>query len=136
MLDDLGLPAAIEWHAMEFGKRSGIRTHTQVATGDIKLPGKVGIALFRVFQECLTNVARHSGADQVDVRLRLKDKRLLLEIQDNGQGFLVKKIESKKTLGILGMKERVSLIRGEFAIESKPGKGTTVRVSVAFEEIK
>ncbi len=136
MLDDLGLPAAIEWHALEFGKRSGIRIHTQVDTGDVKLPGKVGITLFRVFQECLTNVLRHSGADQVNVRLYLKNKRLLLEIEDNGQGFLAKEIENKKTLGILGMRERVSLIRGEYTIESKPGNGTTVRVSVPFAEMQ
>lgn len=136
MLDDLGLPAAIEWHALEFGKRSGIRILTHIDTGEVKLPGKVGITLFRVFQECLTNVVRHSGADLVNVRLCLKDKRLHLEIQDNGQGFLAKEIENKKTLGILGMRERVSLIRGEYSIESKPGKGTTVRVSVPFAEIQ
>ena len=136
MLDDLGLPAAIEWHAQEFGKRSGIQVLTELNTGEVKLPGKVGITMFRVFQECLTNVARHSGAEQVNVRLSLKDKRLDLEIQDNGHGFLTKEIEKKKTLGILGMRERVSLIQGEFAIKSKPGKGTTVRVSVPIAEIQ
>lgn len=135
MLDDLGLPAAIEWHAQEFGKRSGIRIHTQVDTGDVKLPEKVGITLFRVYQECLTNVVRHSGADQVNVQLYFRNKKLHLEVQDNGKGFLRKEIENKKTLGILGMKERVSLIKGEYSIESKPGKGTTVRVRVPLEEL-
>ncbi len=132
MLDDLGLPAAIEWHAHEFSKRSGIRIHTQVETGDLKLPAKTGITLFRIFQECLTNVARHSEASEVRVRLFLEGKELQLEITDNGRGFLQKEIEKKKTLGILGIKERVSLIRGKYSIESKPGKGTVVLVSVPF----
>lgn len=136
MLDDLGLPAAIEWHSQEFGKRSGLRIRTQMETSDLKLPEKTGISLFRVFQESLTNVARHSGASEVMVRLFQKDKRLHLEISDNGKGFLQKEIERKKTLGILGIRERVSLIRGEYFIESKPGNGTKVRVSVPIPEVQ
>lgn len=133
MLDDLGLSAAIEWHTQEFKKRSGLTIDTHIDTIDGKLPGKVAITLFRVFQESLTNVARHADASHLTISLKLKDDRLMLMVQDNGKGFLMKDIESKKTLGILGMKERIAIIQGEYDIQSVPGKGTTVTVSVPLK---
>lgn len=133
MLDDLGLPAAIEWHAQEFGKRSGINVETDISTGDVKFPGKVSITVFRVFQECLTNVARHAKATKVKVSLAVNEDNLNLCINDDGIGFLTSGIENKKTLGILGMKERVQIIHGKYEINSMPGRGTIVKVSIPLQ---
>jgi PAS domain S-box-containing protein len=133
MLDDLGLPAAIEWQALEFEKRSGLKIRTDISMTDLKLPAKAAITLFRVFQESLTNVARHAEATQVNVKLQAEAGRLYLSIRDDGKGFLPQNIENKKTLGILGMKERVQIIQGDYTISSVPGKGTTVQVSVPLE---
>lgn len=134
MLDDLGLPAAIEWHTQEFGKRSGIKVETDISTGDVKFPGKVSITVFRVLQECLTNVARHADATKIKVSLAANDGYLNLSIKDNGKGFLTDGIEKKKTLGILGMKERIQIIKGEYLINSAPGKGTVVQVKIPLQD--
>lgn len=134
MLDDLGLPAAIEWQAQEFSKRTGLSIESDIELLDMKLPGKVSISLYRVYQESLTNIARHAGATEVKVCLKPVDDKLLLTVTDNGKGFLPKDIDNRKTLGILGMKERVALIGGSCEIESEPGKGTHVRVIVPFEQ--
>ncbi len=130
MLDDLGLPSALEWQGQEFEKRSGIKVNLLNSAGDYKLPNNVAITLFRIFQEGLTNVARHAEASEVWVTLQAAKDYLSMEIRDNGKGFVVRDIENKKTLGILGMRERISLISGTFSIESSPGKGTCIRVNV------
>lgn len=135
MLDDLGLAAAIEWHSHEFSKRSGIKIDTAIDPIDMKLPGKIAITLFRVFQESLTNVARHAEATVVEVKLKMEGNWLLLTVKDNGRGFLLKDIETRKTLGILGMKERVAIIQGRYDIQSIPGEGTTVLVSVPMNTL-
>jgi signal transduction histidine kinase len=128
------LPAAIEWHAQEFMKRTGLVIETDIEQKEVSLPGKLAITLFRVFQESLTNVARHANASLIHVSLKLENQRLLMEVLDNGQGFLPEEIESKKTLGILGMKERIAIINGEYDIQSSPGKGTRVKVSVPLHD--
>ena len=135
MLDDLGLAAAIEWQGQELEKRSGIKVNMQLGVSDLKLPNNIAITLFRIFQESFTNVARHADATEVNVSLRLTGNNLELLIRDNGSGFDVTGIENKKTLGILGMRERVTIINGEYSIESAPGKGTMVRVCVPLTVI-
>lgn len=134
MLDDLGLPAAIEWHAQEFMNRSGITIQTDIDNRDIKLETKTAITLFRVFQESLTNVARHAEAALAKVKLAQEGERLILTVEDNGKGFLPESIKTKRTLGILGMKERIAIIKGSYDIKSSPEKGTIVRVSVPLKE--
>lgn len=134
LLDDLGLPAAIEWHAQEFMKRTGLRIQTAIEQQEMSLPGKLAITLFRVYQESLTNVARHADATRIQVSLKTDKKRLYMEVLDDGKGFLQTDIENKKTLGILGMKERIAIIKGEYEIESIPGKGTRVKVSVPLQD--
>lgn len=136
MLDDLGLQAALEWQAQEFGKRSGIKISLVSETGELKLPGNIGITLFRIFQESLTNVARHAAATEVKVFFQKVNGRIELTIRDNGKGFVTTGIENKRTLGILGMRERVSIINGEYSIDSIPGKGTTVKVSIPFVSVE
>ncbi|MDZ4796094.1 MAG: PAS domain S-box protein [Bacteroidota bacterium] len=132
LLDDLGLTAAIEWQLAEFEKRSGIRTHFNSDVEDVGLNESVKTALFRVFQESLTNVARHSDARNVTVSFISVRNHFVLSIADDGKGFDKQKIADKRTLGILGMKERTAMINGTYEIKSSTGKGTAVIVKVPF----
>jgi PAS domain S-box-containing protein len=130
MLDDLGLAPAMEWHLNEFGKRSGIKILFHEPDQELELPKQVKMGLFRILQESLTNVARHSKATKVQVELKEKNKRLLLRIEDNGIGFDQQQVAQKKTLGLLGMKERTAMMGGSYEIQSKPGKGTEISVDI------
>lgn len=130
ILDDLGLVEAMEWQGKEFEKRSGIPVQFVSTDESIAPDSNIAIALFRIYQESLTNVARHSAATHVDTRLELRDNRIILSITDNGKGFDTTGIAHKKTLGLLGMKERSLMMGGNYDITSKPGGGTTVLVSV------
>jgi two-component system sensor histidine kinase UhpB len=130
MLDDLGLAAALEWQARDWQARTGIECHVSAGLGRMTVPPERGTALFRIFQEALTNVARHAHATQVEVRLRVEAGWLLLEIQDNGRGITEAERQRAKSLGLLGMKERATLLGGEFGISGEPGRGTTVRVRI------
>ena len=132
MLDDMGLGTAIEWHLSEFEKRSGVKTEFDKMQAELSLPDAIKTGLFRIVQESLTNVARYAKAKKVTVSLQQKEGQLLLTIKDNGVGFDKKIIAAKKTLGILGMKERTVMMGGAYEIKSAPGKGTTVLVSVPY----
>jgi len=132
LLDDLGLGAAMEWQLTEFEKRAGIKTRFTHKGEDDKLPESVKTALFRILQESLTNVARHSGAKSVEVSFVRDADSCSLSITDNGKGFDKEKAADKRTLGILGMKERTSMIGGTYEIASASGKGTTVTVKIPF----
>jgi PAS domain S-box-containing protein len=132
LLDDLGLVAAIEWHSQEFQKRSGIKTKFILPKKEIVTPPNVSTGLFRIFQESLTNVARHAAASEIVASLDQVKNDIILKITDNGKGFDTNGTGNKKTLGLLGMKERVMMMDGQFEITSKPGNGTTVIVSVTL----
>lgn len=127
---DLGLGAAIEWHLEEFEKRTGIPTVFRDSSGDPELDEATKTGLFRIFQESITNVTRHSEARMVCVDLANANGTLVLKVRDNGKGFDSKIVEGKRTLGILGMKERAEMMGGHFTVESSPGKGTTVTAVV------
>lgn len=130
LLDDLGLIAAIEWQLNEFEKRSEIHTLLFAPEEDPDLSPTIKTELFRILQESLTNVGRHSGADQVKVTISIKDGIFNMEIADDGKGFDVNKLRQKKTLGILGMRERAAMIGGTYSILTRPGHGVSVFVSV------
>ncbi len=130
LLDDLGLTAAMEWQLSEFEKRAGIKTKFDAPEQEVELPDATKTALFRIFQESLTNVARHSKAKKLSVLLKKDDHNFILSIIDDGKGFDKNKIVEKRTLGILGMKERSLMIGGTYEINSTPGAGTSVVVSV------
>ena len=131
ILDDLGLIAAIDWQSKEFGRRSGISTEFISTMPEVRYSSGISIGLFRICQESLTNVARHAEASKICISLQEDDKdNILLKIEDNGKGFEVRQIGDKKTLGLLGMRERTLMMGGEFRIESDPGKGTTLFVTV------
>jgi signal transduction histidine kinase len=135
LLDDLGLLAAMEWHLEEFEKRSGVIKKIEVPAVELRLPDALKIGLFRIFQESLTNVARHSGAKNVNVSLFEKDGQLILTIRDDGKG-LDETRTNKRTLGLLGMKERTLMMGGEYNITSAMGQGTTVTVTVPVPELE
>jgi PAS domain S-box-containing protein len=135
LIDDLGLWAAMEWHLEEFEKRSGITKKIELPAVEMPLPDALKIGLFRIFQESLTNVARHSGAKNVSVNLHEKDSQLVLTIKDDGKG-LDEERTNKKTLGLLGMKERTLMMGGEYNITSAGGKGTTVTVTVPLAQLE
>lgn len=134
VLDDLGLVAAMEQHLKEFETRSGILTHLAVFHKNLEIADPVKNTLFRIFQESLTNVARHSGAKKVAIKLEKENDDLVLIIEDNGVGFDEKKASSKRTLGVLGMKERAVAIGGVYSISGKRGKGTTILVKVPLHK--
>jgi PAS domain S-box-containing protein len=131
ILDDLGLQAAMEWQSEEFEKRYGIRTEfisNQNNLDVLSIEIKTGI--FRIYQESLTNVLKHAQASKVDASLHLDNNIITLAISDNGIGFDEAEIEKKKTFGMLGIKERTSLLKGNCLFLGKPGLGTTVLVKI------
>jgi PAS domain S-box-containing protein len=129
ILDELSLVAALQSAAAEFAARTWIRCRLDLPPGVIVINQECTTALFRIFQETLTNVARHANASEVNVRLAREDGNLVLEVRDNGKGFSEERLAGG-SLGILGMRERVLLVAGEFTITGGPGKGTTVRVRI------
>ena len=128
MLDDLGLVATMEWQMGEFQKRTGIKTKMKATETDLHLSADNTTGLFRIFQESLTNVARHAGASEVMIILEMEGNHVELSIRDNGVGFEMQQARNKKTLGILGMRERAHLMGGDYNLHSVPGEGTIVKV--------
>jgi PAS domain S-box-containing protein len=133
VLDNLGLMAALEWQVKEFETKSGIQTKLKNLCGDIEIDKDVSIAVYRIFQEALTNIARHAKASEVDVKIEWFNNHLQMEIKDNGIGYDTYKISDKKTFGVLGMRERVIILGGDFKIEKMNPFGTKVSVSVPLE---
>lgn len=127
LLDDIGLVAAMEWHLGEFSKRTGISVRSNIVNSDLVLPDSAKTNIFRILQEALTNVARHSQAKEVNVNFSVIDNHVQLEIADNGKGFNPSR--AGRTLGLLGMRERAHMIGAEYDINSAPGRGTRVQVS-------
>lgn len=135
MLDDLGLVAAVEWLAEDFGERTGISTRLEIDVGEglhdelgeeCELDAEVSTAAFRIVQECLTNAARHAHAEQVLVLLECHNGKLVLMVSDNGKGISRAGKGKSRSLGIVGMRERVYGVGGKFYLFSIPGEGTTV----------
>ncbi|HSN61132.1 MAG TPA: PAS domain-containing sensor histidine kinase [Ferruginibacter sp.] len=135
ILDDLGLLAAMEWQSEEFEKRSEISCVFSSNVTEANVSPDLATGIFRIYQESLTNVLRHSEASQVKSFLQIKEDILEFTISDNGKGFIAKEIADKKTLGLLGMKERTNLLGGSYEITSKPGKGTSVVIIVPLNII-
>jgi signal transduction histidine kinase len=130
VLDELGLGPAIEWQAREFQKRSGIRCRLVLPAGGLVLDRERSTAAFRIFQELLTNVARHASATRIDVAMRVDEGVLVLEVEDNGKGIDDPARFSAKSLGILGMRERALPFGGNIEIGAARERGTRVKVSI------
>ncbi len=130
VLDYLGLPAAIEWQVKEFKEQTGTECSAVISHEVAVEDQGISIAVFRIFQETLTNVMRHSKATRVDVVLAKEDNCLLLEVRDNGTGIDDEKVSSHESFGLMGMRERARFLGGEVTIGGIPGKGTTVKLSI------
>jgi len=136
MLDDLGLIATIEWQCEDFEKRTGITTRFTEDMTEFDFPEQMAIGLFRICQESLTNIARHSSAKNAFITIQQISGELVLTISDDGKGFDARKIGYKKTLGILGMRERTLMMGGQYEIVSEKGKGTTLSIRIPFQSLK
>jgi signal transduction histidine kinase len=132
LLDDLGLEAAIEWQAREFEQRSGVACTLDLNASRLTIDAARSTALFRIFQETLTNIARHANAKHVDIRLSEEDGSVHLRVRDDGIG--IESETNSESLGIMGMRERALLAGGTLSIESEPESGTIVSVVMPVEE--
>jgi hypothetical protein len=128
MLDSLGLAAAVEHHAKQFSQRTGIPCRLDMNREEFELPDRLATAVFRIVQEALTNVARHAQASEVSVLIEQDDDGLHLTVDDNGRG--ISATSGKKTFGLLGMRERVTMLGGTLDIDSRPDHGTHITVSL------
>jgi PAS domain S-box-containing protein len=126
LLDNLGLVAAIEWQCQDFQKRTGIPCTCVTSPDDIAMEPERATALFRICQEALTNTARHAQATAVTIKLESHNDSLQLVVADNGVGIPDRKVSDRRSLGLLGMRERAASFGGEVTIRSDPDKGTTV----------
>ena len=132
MLDDLGLITAIEWYTAEFEARTGVKTQLFLEK-DIALKKDHELVIFRIIQESLTNIARHSKAHNAIIHFSKKKRNVILEIRDDGIGFKESTQKFSKSFGLLNMIERAKELGGNLVIESEPNKGTIVRLSVKIE---
>lgn len=124
VLDELGLIAAIDWQAHEFKRNTGIAVLMNRAVEEVMIDDDRATAVFRIFQETLTNVARHSEAARVEVSLDCKDGLLVLTVQDNGIGMAENQFRNSRSLGVLGMRERAKIFGGTLTISGVEGQGT------------
>jgi signal transduction histidine kinase len=130
VLDDLGLAAAVEWQLEEFSRRTGLEVQLAAEpTADVLAP-EVATAVFRVFQEALTNIARHAQATRVEVNIAAQSGALRVQIRDDGCGFELQSAAQRRTFGLVGMRERMRLLAGHIVIHSRPGQGTRVDIHV------
>jgi PAS domain S-box-containing protein len=135
VLDDLGVIPALHAFLKNFSARTGIRSHLKAYAGVEQMDMARRTVLFRVAQEALTNVGRHARASQVEINIRKLPASMAMEIRDNGKSFSVERTlqaNSGKHLGLLGMRERVEMVGGTFAVKSSPGQGTKVQVEIPF----
>ncbi|MFC1963010.1 PAS domain S-box protein [Chloroflexota bacterium] len=136
ILDDLGLTTAIKWWAAEFEKRTGVRCRSIVGVSGDKIGKELSTAVFRIFQEALTNIARHANATEVNICLQNSKGNLVLTVADNGKGIGKKVASSSKSFGLIGMRERTIACGGEIIIKGISGKGTLITLCIPFSEKK
>jgi PAS domain S-box-containing protein len=132
ILDDLGLAAAVEWQAQQFQTRTGITCSYACSISHIELDAEQSTAVFRIFQEALTNVLRHAKATRIDVSIGEEEEELVLRVRDNGRGILESERTGLRSLGLLGMKERADLMGGSIEITGFHGTGTVVVLRVPY----
>jgi signal transduction histidine kinase len=129
-LDELGLSEALEWQARQFQERTGIMVECDCHQENIELTGEQSTAVFRIFQEALTNILRHAAATKVYIQLRKQTGAVILKISDNGRGITDAEKSGQVTLGLLGMRERAHLIGGTININGSDGEGTVITVRI------
>jgi len=136
--DDFGLEQTLEWFVKQFSRQAGINVRLKAELRDGSFPAEDAIHLYRIVQEALSNVARHAKAQEAHVTLKEHDGELDLEVRDDGAGFAAGPGSNRAAgdgLGLMGMRERAEHLNGSLAIESAPGKGTTIRVRVPLRGV-
>ena len=128
IIDDLGLETAIKWYTKEYSERNGIEINVEMDS-EIAISMDDSITLYRIMQESLTNISRHSRASKIEISLFCDGSSINLRISDNGIGISKDKLSSKKSFGLIGMKERANTLGGTFEIRSESGKGTMVSIT-------
>lgn len=134
VLDDFGLTAAIKWQSEQLQNRTGIKCKFHIEPEEIILDQDRSTALFRIFQETLTNIARHANATNVDISLKEEAGEIVMKVSDNGKGITKRQISHPKSFGLMGMQERAYVLGGKVRIDGNRDKGTTVRVSIPVEK--
>jgi len=135
LLDDLGLIPALHSFIKDFTKQTGLRVRFTAFAGVEQLNGMKRTVLYRVSQAALTNIAQHAQASRVKVSIQKLHDDVRMDIYDDGKGFVVERVlfaRGRKRLGLLGMRERVEMVGGNFTIESAPGRGTTIHAQIPF----
>jgi signal transduction histidine kinase len=135
LLDQLGLVAAVEQEAQRFQKRSGITCELHLPSEDLDLPNEAATAIFRICQETLTNVARHAQATAVRVTLSADRRDVVLQVEDNGRGFRPGEVAQGRSLGLLGMRERATVLGGDLAIEPITPHGSRVTLRLPRQAV-
>jgi PAS domain S-box-containing protein len=130
ILDDLGLVEAVEWQTQQFQARTGIECRSECSLQSIQLTDQQSTALFRIVQEALTNILRHAQATRVNVSMHEENGHLELKVSDNGRGITQAEVSNRKSLGLLGMRERAHLVGGDLDIIAQSKGGTTLHVRV------
>ncbi|MFI4930551.1 MAG: response regulator [Burkholderiales bacterium] len=130
VLDDMGLVAAIAWQTTEFQKRTGVRCNCALLPESASFDKDLSTTMFRIFQELLTNVARHAQATRLDVELTTAGDCIVLKVSDNGVGIPHEPVDGKASLGLLGMRERARRLGGSVYLSGVLGSGTRVVVSI------
>lgn len=136
-LDDLGLSAALRWYAGKIQERYPLKVHVDIRGYEQPLDEAARIATFRIIQEALNNVIKHSEARTVEIDLEFEEKRMRLRVRDDGRGFdldyvKVMQSSSRPSLGLAGMQERAALLGGVVSVQSRPGQGTLVEASIPY----
>jgi len=133
-LDELGLVEAIEWQALQFGTRTGMTVQYVCPLEKVDLDREQSTAVFRIFQEALTNVLRHAQATVVTITMKQEAGAFVLEVKDNGRGITESEKSAARSLGLLGMRERAHLIGAQIDITGIEGKGTLVAMRILISE--
>jgi len=131
IIDDLGIEAAIAWYSKEFAERNKISVFLDIDPG-LSISTDTSLVLFRILQESLTNIARHSHATRVDIKLNKIENSVQFIISDNGVGINESELKSKKSFGIIGMNERTTLLGGTFKIYRGYNCGTVIKLNFPF----
>lgn len=138
MLDDLGLVPTLRWYIQNFSNRMNIHAHFESIGFDEKLPTQIETAFYRIIQEALSNIAKHAGANHIEISLEKRNSTLYASVIDNGKGFDLERVlhpeSPERGFGIIGMQERVSLLGGHIDIQSNPGLGTHIHIEVPYPE--
>jgi signal transduction histidine kinase len=136
ILNDLGLPAALESECLTFSRQYGIPLEFRHSRVPPAIPDDISLCLYRVTQECLRNIAKHARENRVSVVLAGSRREITLVVQDVDGGFDPVEVRGKGGLGLISMEERVRYVKGTFSIQSRPGVGTTVRIRIPLEGVK